>query len=67
MHYPLRSIETLTNNYKRYFGFESDEQYGDEVTYFDKPNPLLFLKPHFLYRVAKSLIAEFLHAFLTKH
>ena len=38
MHYPLRSIKTPTIGKKRYFGFELDEQDGDEVTYLDKPN-----------------------------
>ena len=41
MHYPTRSIETPTNGKKRYFGYEFDEQDGDEVTYLDKPNQLL--------------------------
>ena len=43
---------------KRYFGYEFDEQDGDD-TYFYEPNKILIEKPKFLYRVAKSLIAEF--------
>jgi hypothetical protein len=41
MYYPLRSIETSTNDKKRYFSQNFDEQDGDEVTYVDKPNQIL--------------------------